>query len=76
MAIKTLINAIKSMKKEYPKLMIYEDAGRVILFSEHRTGIVVDAGNDGTSLPVGTYSYCWDAVLYVDYNEPIIIQNK
>lgn len=58
----------------FPKLMIHENNGRIILFLKRGVGVVLDKGND--IIQTGFYSTSWSKKCYIDYNGPLTIQNK
>lgn len=70
---------IKSTKQpqpgaEFPKLILYEDSGMILLMSSSDTGTVIDSGTI-EHVPVGYWADDWSNT-YVDYTGTITISNK
>lgn len=73
----------KKSSKPYPKLMkcVGESwaKGAIVLFTCSGTGVQLSQAVDGDqsfpSTSDGGYSDCWDMLNFIDYNEPITLQN-
>jgi hypothetical protein len=83
MAIKVTLGATENTQQEkpFPKLMIdrigYECGIKhnrclIVFFEKPSCGTVIQTS---TSWPIGCYSDAWIDEAFVDYNEPITIQN-
>ena len=59
--------------KPYPKLMIGESTGQIVLFYRDECGVAIDKGIDGNEY--GHYSTGWCMGYFTDYNEPVTIVN-
>jgi len=61
--------------KEYPKLMIGADTGKIMLIVSKDVGYILKEG-EGSSCAVGDYFTTTDVCIgMLDYNKPITIQN-
>jgi hypothetical protein len=72
MAVKTIVLAEKNRLKPYPKLM-QADSGLVVLFENPCCGMVVVAS---TKYRVGHYSAGWASSSFIDFNNPITLENE
>lgn len=73
MGIKVVqIENVKS--KPYPKLMISKGMGHVYLMISETTGTRIAYGK--VRVPIGEYSVTYSSGDFVDYNEPLTLQNE
>lgn len=81
MSIKTSVGELKPQKeKSFPKLMIRQDSeDYTLILATKKTidgiaGIVLESNYDVNT--IGQYSEDFNPKVFVDYNEPITIQNQ
>ena len=75
MAVTVIVKQVEVVKeKGFPKMMI-SDRGMIVLFSENKKGMMMDAGKDPNHHTFKHLEY-WNMEAFSDYNEPITIQNE
>lgn len=73
-----MINTIFSEQEKlnhYPRLMIHEDAGRLVLFISPKKGIQLSKTKNGYTGQVGEYDEHWDMSVFTDFTGSLTIQN-
>ena len=69
MAIKIKVNRKPAKNFTYPKLMIHECSGMIVLFTSHQTGTVMNSR-------IGEYREDWIVENFYDYNDNITLSNE
>jgi hypothetical protein len=61
---------------EYPKLMIGDKTGIIVLFSWHSRGTVINTGNGTTCLEIGEHYTEWKMETFKDFHGSVILNNQ
>lgn len=73
--VQTTINTNqKSKSLPYPKLMISNYLGTIVLFKDRSIGVVLLEGF--SPYKIGHHSFSWDMNNFSDYYEAITLQNE
>lgn len=72
--IKVTLGEANTQEKPFPKLMIATDTGRIVFFICERKGFQLNTV-DRKTFKEQHYSEYWSMTRFVDYNEPITLQN-
>jgi hypothetical protein len=61
---------------EFPKLMIGNETGIIVLFNCYSRGTIINIGNGTTGLELGDYFTEWKMETFKDYDGSVILNNK
>jgi hypothetical protein len=72
--MKSIKRARPSVEIGFPKLMIEERCGLIILFSSPGKGTVVNAGNTSIHI-IGDFVDMWCMEYFIDFDGTVILEN-
>jgi hypothetical protein len=61
---------------EFPKLMIGDKTGIIVLFNWHSRGTVINTGDGTTCVEIGEHYTEWKMETFKDYEGSVILNNK
>ena len=74
--MKAVINEKETPKEaEYPKLMISQYTGNVVLFNTDTTGVAIFLGDNNLSWVLGSYQQCLDPSAFTPFTGSITLSN-
>jgi hypothetical protein len=74
--INVTLGEVEPQEKFFPKLMKGKKDNDVVLFYSEKTGIVIHKDSAASAFySFGSYRTDWVMSAFVDYNEPITLQN-